>query len=348
VAQPLDITLAIIVKNESKLLRELLLAHRELWDEAVVVDTGSTDGSASTAADCGAQVESFAWCDDFSAARNYGLNRASGRWILVLDCDENIAQGDFATIRELARSTPGSCHILPQWNYTDGLDHVDWTPTPVDYRSHCRGAAGYVPAWSIRLFPNQPELRYSGRVHEDLTPAVADLKWPIHELSVPIHHQGHRQSAGKCESRKRLYGKLLREKIKAEPWSCRARCELAVQLLEEGRTDLAQRLLERTVTDTAADAEVHRAYLLLGRILCGTGQWRRGTAELDRAVALRPDRLGCWREISRALVLQGAVPRARLYLEQGLLLFPEDPVLKNLAAQVFAASADNKTTVAGN
>src|ERR1043165_7712525 len=83
------LSLALIVKNEARCLARCLESVRGILDEIVVVDTGSTDDTASIAKRYGAKISNFAWKDDFSIARNFALEQATGDWILVLDADEN-------------------------------------------------------------------------------------------------------------------------------------------------------------------------------------------------------------------------------------------------------------------
>ena len=77
-----------IVKNEEKNIRRALSWGREIVCEQIVVDTGSTDRTVEIAEEMGAKVYHFAWCDDFSAAKNYAIEQASGDWIAFLDADE--------------------------------------------------------------------------------------------------------------------------------------------------------------------------------------------------------------------------------------------------------------------
>ena len=84
---PPHLTLAMIVRNEEAYLSRCLLSVKNLADEIIVVDTGSVDATKQIALDAGAKIVDFPWCDDFSAARNAGLDVATGRWILVLDAD---------------------------------------------------------------------------------------------------------------------------------------------------------------------------------------------------------------------------------------------------------------------
>src|SRR5437867_2509435 len=88
-ATPL-LSICMIVKNEEENLARALGSAAGLDAELVVVDTGSTDGTVEVARRAGARVLEFPWVDDFSAARNFGFESARGRWLLVLDADEEL------------------------------------------------------------------------------------------------------------------------------------------------------------------------------------------------------------------------------------------------------------------
>ena len=79
-----------IGRDEGHCVGRALASVSALADEIVFVDTGSVDNTREIAAVFGARVFSYKWSDDFSAARNEGLEKCRGRWILVLDCDEVI------------------------------------------------------------------------------------------------------------------------------------------------------------------------------------------------------------------------------------------------------------------
>lgn len=90
----MKINLVMIVKNEERSLRRCLRSVNGLVDEMIVVDTGSTDRTVEIAEKMGAKVFSFTWINDFSAARNYGLDRSDGDWNLILDGDEYLREAD--------------------------------------------------------------------------------------------------------------------------------------------------------------------------------------------------------------------------------------------------------------
>ena len=71
------ISVCIITKNEAHNL-EICLERLAKYDyEIVVIDTGSTDGSVELAKKYTDKVFDFVWVDDFSAARNYAIEKAT-------------------------------------------------------------------------------------------------------------------------------------------------------------------------------------------------------------------------------------------------------------------------------
>ena len=77
-----------IVKNEEKNIERALGWAKSVAFEQIVVDTGSTDRTVEIAEKMGAKVYHFAWINDFSAAKNYAIEQATGNWIAFLDADE--------------------------------------------------------------------------------------------------------------------------------------------------------------------------------------------------------------------------------------------------------------------
>jgi glycosyltransferase involved in cell wall biosynthesis len=90
-----------IVKDESERLEQFLSHHSPLFDELIIVDTGSTDKTKEIALQFTDKVFDFPWGDDFSAARNFSVLKATGEWILWLDPDEQIEKKDFETIKKM-------------------------------------------------------------------------------------------------------------------------------------------------------------------------------------------------------------------------------------------------------
>ena len=80
----MKINLVMIVKNEERSLKRCLEAVKPLVDRMIVVDTGSYDRTREIAEKMGAELYSFTWINDFSAAKNFALDQSDGDWNLVL------------------------------------------------------------------------------------------------------------------------------------------------------------------------------------------------------------------------------------------------------------------------
>ena len=89
-----QISVCMIAKNEEKHIKECLKRLKLYQYEIVLVDTGSTDDTLKIAARYTDKIYHFDWINDFSAARNFALDKASNDWVLSIDCDEYIESID--------------------------------------------------------------------------------------------------------------------------------------------------------------------------------------------------------------------------------------------------------------
>ena len=85
-----ELSVVMIVKDEAACLGRCLASVRDIADEIVAGDTGSTDATPAIAAGFGARVIRVPWRDAFAWARNRVLAAASGDWLLHLDADEEL------------------------------------------------------------------------------------------------------------------------------------------------------------------------------------------------------------------------------------------------------------------
>ena len=85
----INLSAVILAKNEEENLAECL-RRLGFVDEIVVIDDYSHDKTIKVARSFGAKVFKKHLEDDFAAQRNFGLERASGRWVLFVDADERV------------------------------------------------------------------------------------------------------------------------------------------------------------------------------------------------------------------------------------------------------------------
>ena len=180
----IKISQCMIVKNEEQNIRQALSWGKGVVYEQIVVDTGSTDKTVQIAEEMGAKVFHFEWCDDFSAAKNYAIEQASGDWIAFLDADEYFSERD-------AHRIPGMLKQIENLSLKGGRIHMlrsAWL--------HLDDAGKVFSAGQQdRIFRNIKGLRYKNRVHEVLTLSNGQLpRCSLTDLA--IMHTGYMKSLG--------------------------------------------------------------------------------------------------------------------------------------------------------
>ncbi|MBQ1336098.1 MAG: glycosyltransferase family 2 protein, partial [Selenomonadaceae bacterium] len=143
------------MKNEEKNIQQWLSCMKDIADEMIVVDTGSGDRTVELAKAGGARVYHFKWRNDFSAAKNYALDRATGDWIFFLDADEYFSESTRKRIRSLLERAHGNHRII---GINSTLYNID-----VDRNNEINSTA-----IQQRIFRRNKHLRYEGRIHEYL------------------------------------------------------------------------------------------------------------------------------------------------------------------------------------
>lgn len=153
------ISLCMIVKNEEEVLARCLDSVRSLVDEIVIVDTGSTDRTREIAARYTDRLYSFPWNDDFAAARNFSLSKATMEYCMWLDADDVLFPCDQIAFRALKSRLTFDTDVV-MLKYHTGFDE-DGSPTFSYYRE--------------RILKNSPDYRFTGAVHEVVPPVGAVL-----------------------------------------------------------------------------------------------------------------------------------------------------------------------------
>ena len=347
-ARKVVLSLCVIVRGQHDLLRDMLLHHSELYDEAVVVDTDESPLPRDWAALPGVRAAARPWRDDFAEARNHGLELARGEKILILDCDEKFAPEDFQLIRRLATDPRHLCHFFPQLNYFPAPRGHGWEETGPGHAPYCLGAPGFQSVWTPRLFPNLPGVRYRGAVHESMEEGIRQKLLQPCKQDINLHHLGHMLKYPRAQGRVAFYGQLLRKKLKQQPDDPCARYEMAVHLAGTGEDGLARTLLENTLNRFEAWATRHRARLLLGDILCRQGLAAKATFQFESALQERPQWLAAWEAVVKIHLRRRMPWRAWPYLVQAQRLFPLHHAWDGFHTQVLTMMDDNQEAVEVN
>lgn len=197
----ISISACLIVKNEEDNLDACLDSLSGIVDEIVVVDTGSSDRSEEIARNHGAKVGRFEWCEDFSAARNHSIDLATGDWILWIDADERLTQDSKRSIfNAVSRPHLGGFNI-------EIINYVGNDETQ-DILNH----------WPCRLFRNMTNVRFEGRIHEQISPSLRKQGFPIATLEgATLLHYGYRKEAMDAKGKQERTIRMLKREVAENP-----------------------------------------------------------------------------------------------------------------------------------
>lgn len=205
-----SISLCMIVRDEENVLRRCLQSVAGVVDEIVIVDTGSKDRTAQIAAEFTDKIYSFAWRDDFSAARNFAFSKGSGDYLMWLDADDVLPAQDaekLLSFKAELDQTPCDVGMMP---YDTAFDN-NGSPVFSYYRE--------------RLLRNVPQAHWEGRVHEVIPPFGK-----IRHADIHIRHQKKKQ--GLSDRNLRIYEAILAEGETLDP---RGEFYYARELLSHGQ-----------------------------------------------------------------------------------------------------------------
>lgn len=195
------ISIAMIVRDEAEMAPGFLASVHGLWDELVVVDTGSTDGTIELFEAAGAKVIAHEWTDDFAAARNVALANATGDWVLVLDADERVTPTFIQEFLERCEDRSLGALTVRMSN-----------PLPYGHRRD---------SWLLRAFRRDPSIQYRHAIHEDCSSAVAaalaKAGTTIARVEAPVDHLGYVRSRAAAKEKKTRDLKLLEASLAADP-----------------------------------------------------------------------------------------------------------------------------------
>ncbi len=145
--------------------------------ELIIVFTGTDEKVRKIAEKYTPQVITFEWCNDFSAARNAGLNAAQGEWFLYLDDDEW-----FEDVDELCQF-----FLSGEYQYYHSAHYIQR-----NYQDWC--GTRYSDFSAFRMVRRTPGACFRGAIHEELTPRIEPCKY----FQTYVHHYGY---AGNSENR---------------------------------------------------------------------------------------------------------------------------------------------------
>jgi glycosyltransferase involved in cell wall biosynthesis len=261
-----------IVRDEAHNIASILADAQGFSDEIVVVDTGSQDNTLELVQRVcpSARVFHFEWCDDFSAARNYAIDQATCDTIMTLDADDRVGFDDQDRVLEFKEEK------------TPDLNHI-WYCKIQSFFGSNSGVYNEFP--QLRIFPNRPDIRYEGRIHNQLKYPKANYKIKS-AVGIYIVHRGYEDPIVVAQKHERTKT-ILNKEFKERPNSGRVNIFLGLHHLNDGKPEEALPFIEKSLAcyEPRADekpwglyqayAAAIQAYHELGNTLKAYNVWDR-------------------------------------------------------------------------
>lgn len=184
-----------MVRNEEKNIERCLKSICGFVDEIVVVDTGSTDDTLKIAKRYDARIYHHPWEDDFSLHRNQSMSHARGKWVMIIDADEELVLEKGIAIKQMR----------------DFFHRVDmkYPAAAMNVKDIQKGAN--VLQFSSTRFFRKGLVEYRGRVHNQ-----PNLKVPGQAVLCTlanIHHYGYDLTPEQKEAKFKRTSTLLLKQV---------------------------------------------------------------------------------------------------------------------------------------
>jgi glycosyltransferase involved in cell wall biosynthesis len=292
------VSAALIVRDEAAFIGDCLRSLAGNVDEIVFVDTGSRDDTIEIARRFPTKLYRYPWSNDFSAARNFALEKATAEWILYIDADERLEISNRDAFASLL------------------VDHrkVAWK-----LRLHPR--IGWTAYSELRLFRNDPRIRFRGVIHERIQPDVESVARSdgliVGACEVRLQHVGYEADQRPKNARNIP---LLRDYLSRDPNRLYCWWHLGECLRLSGDEDSAIEALSKGIARLRVVRPEYRnlgdsvLYLSLLKLMHGRGAVINDL--LAEALAIFPGQLALQCMAAQLAVERGDCDTARVVLER--------------------------------
>lgn len=269
------LSVCLITKNEQAFLAGCLDSVTAVADEIIVVDSGSVDQTVNIAGSYGAKVLPHEWTDDYSEARNKGIEAARGPWILCIDADERLCTPEL--VRQCLASAPASAGGFL-------VERHDIVTNPADGKTEVN------PIGMVRLLRRHAAIRYVGIVHERPGDTILAAGFEIHTaLGVKLSHLVNHLGPDALRAKQHKYLHLLNRELEADPANHWARYYRGKTLWYLERMDEAQAEFHLLGDDPQCSV-IMRGWALdmLGALLLERGRPEEALTSVERSLSLQP------------------------------------------------------------
>lgn len=300
------LSLCMIVKNEENCISRCLNSVKDVVDEMIIVDTGSTDRTVEICSKFGAKVLNFPWNGSFADARNYGIDRATGDWILWLDADEELDPDDVTQIKKHLLQDEFDILTLRLINFYGDIADMD----KVSEIAH------------HRIFRNGIGIKFVNKIHEVLhAPEELHLteNGRIGFLNLKLYHYGYLNDVVSDKDKHNRNLEMLEKEIslgEATPWTY---YYIAAEYFQMEQYAQAFKKVNLAIAEFLKSGQIPPPailYKLKYSILVNAGSFDEAYPGIQKAILLYPDYVELW-------YLMGLILFQKQQFEETIKVFDE-------------------------
>lgn len=194
----IELTAIIIVKDEERCIKRCIDSIVNEVDKIIIIDTGSTDDTIRIIKELKykkIKIYNYTWNNDFSEARNFGLDKVNNGWIIFIDADEYLEENinlrkiisEFSKIKDVSNLT-----ICPSIKNPNDDNFITVR----------------------RIFTKESNIRFWGKIHEE--PRKNGEYIHYLSLNIPINHDGYTIEVLNSKKKLERNYNLLKEMILIE------------------------------------------------------------------------------------------------------------------------------------
>lgn len=238
-----------MVKDDAKRLERCLKSAATSVDEIIVLDTGSKDNSINVAKESGAKVIELPWQDAYDVAINHVIDHVETEWILRLDSDEWLVPNQEKKIRELMDDQTAFAYLLVRIDQFPNDNVGEMT--------------------MIRMWRNDPLMRYVGTVHENFpheTLSQCARGRFVAETNFSFNHDGYLHGISQAKRERNWH--LLHKELSIRPGNLYFEIHLADAYCDRNPKagwDSVKKLAKRAAEDESDDCPLDAWALLFMR-----------------------------------------------------------------------------------
>ncbi|MGB3466664.1 MAG: glycosyltransferase [Cyclobacteriaceae bacterium] len=198
------LSVCVITKNEERFLKKCLDSVKEIASEIIVVDAHSSDQTLKIAEAYTNKVYSRAWTDDFAAARNFAIEKATCDWLLFIDADEYLQNAS---------------HVIQLLSQTKSLQVGGFLISRKDKFFHKKdGKLDSYTIGIVRLVRNHPMIKFRNIIHEEIHSSIENAGLSIKVATTfELVHQVHQYTINQLRKKQISYLRKLNQELSINP-----------------------------------------------------------------------------------------------------------------------------------